>query len=197
MNDEKNTEESSPSEESSEDSVLIFIFGLLLGIGGTIVFFVWFKDYEIPPSFLSNLLYWLALAAVSFGVALLIQEEFEAAPNTDVSKALKIAIILGLVLTASFFGGAETINSVSFSTTQLALATSLSFLVGLTVWKVRSVSIYGQFFYVILLTSGIGLTWFARLSGSSQGQVIAAGFLVGALFHFGNSYIKKGAASVT
>ena len=176
-----------------EDAHVIFFFvGLALGIGGAVVYFLWLKDYELPSSFVSEALYWLVLTAVSVGVGLLVADEFAIAPNEYVKKGLQIAIIIGLLLSALFFGASDEINSVRMDTIQLFVTSLLAFIVGLFVWKVHRLPVYGPFLYLVFLTTGIGFTWFARVTGSTEGQLIAGSFLVGGLLYFGDMYIRKG-----
>lgn len=197
MTEKKEVSKADQSEEMPQDMAGAFLFGLLIGAGGVAAYFLWFQDYKVDASLISEAFFWIALTAVSIGVVLLIKEEFQAALNDYISKGLKIAIILGLVVTGFFFAGAEPINRLSLSTAELAIAAGVAFLLGIFIWKIHAVPIYGQFGYVVVLSSGIGLTWFARLSGGSQTQVIAAGFLIGGLFYFGHAFLKKGALDHT
>jgi hypothetical protein len=101
------------------------------------------------------------------------------------------------VATGFLFSGAGLINSLSLSAIELAIAVGFALFVGIFIWKVYAVPVHGQFGYVVVLSAGVGMSWFARLSGGSEAQVIAAGFLVGSLIYFGHAFMKKGAAEHT
>lgn len=184
------------SENGDVDVGEVFVGGIILGLiaggGGVASYFIWFQGVEIEALLISEAFFWIAFAAVSVGVVFLIKEEFKGAVNEYISKGLRIAVILGLVMTGCYFSGADFINRISMNTGSLFFTAGIAFLLGVFIWKIQKVPVYGQFGYVLVLTSGIGLTWFARLSGGQQAQIVVGSFLIGALLYFGHYFLNKG-----
>ncbi|MCP4657414.1 MAG: hypothetical protein GY856_18570 [bacterium] len=62
---------------------------------------------------------------------------------------------------------------------------------GWSVWYLRQLTRYGEFFNVLLMALVVGLCWYARLTAPEEVQLTAAAFLLTSLFRVAKDYLDS------
>ena len=106
--------------------------------------------------------------------------------DTNRLRANYIAIIIGLVLTVILF--IQPYLDLVFDNKTPAFWINVLVFgggagVGWAIWYLKYLKNYGEFFYILLLTSVTGLCWYARLAAPKEVQLTAVAFLLGSLFN--------------
>jgi hypothetical protein len=141
-----------------------------------------------------DLFVFVVLSIVTYLIVVEIKNTITGINEDNERKASFIAVLIGLMLTIFFFWQPilkslfENYTSKDFMT---YIFIGSSGAVGWIVWYLAYLKKYGDFFYILLLTSSAGFCWYSRINGTSQIEMTAFSFVSFSLAHIAFMYIER------
>jgi len=140
---------------------------------------------------------WLLLLAISYGAIIQIKEILGSGSENKLKRrACQIAIMVGLVLIVVLFKQPYLHFLFSDEKSDVVLRILLfssSAVAGWTIWSLRNIRKYGEFFHVLLLTLVAGMSWYARLIAPSDIQIATAALVTSCFLRLAKDYLDAAA----
>lgn len=134
------------------------------------------------------------LVVISYGAFRQVQEiRNHSGRNIYIRRSHDIAILIGIALVVFLFKQSF-LNEFFGDTDASAFLKSILIgggaAAGWSMWYVRQLEKYGEFFHILLLVVAIGFSWYARLTAPEEVQLSALVFILASLLRVGIDYVN-------